>query len=206
MKAMKTVLLALHGVLFALVVRAHGHADPGGPEDRFHGRPCEAQPGTDGLPTLASCAERGADELHPVTDVIVVADARKDLALCPKGTSRLDGDLNEGAGGDFVHLCISRDPGSRPLTRLDAVVSNGPTKRGTAGWELIPGDLNQGAGGSVINLRVKRERLRPPVRDLLILSHKRFGNHCPSFWRWIRMDLNEGVRANASPYVFICYR
>ena len=105
----------------------------------------------------------------PITDLALT------IGSCPDGYQKVDtgptgsptnlnGDLNQGAGGEFIYLCETRDPAKgSPVTEIAVWkgigMSGSPIAvcpedfdhvhiHRTPGATLLNGDLNQGTRGS----------------------------------------------------------
>lgn len=94
-------------------------------------------------------------DLSYVTDLTVVAGGNNAIR-CPGEFKKIDQDLNEGAGGDFIYACVKHGVRADALTRIrvldtpGAATSNSNglcTNRDGSPGEIIPVDLNKGAGG-----------------------------------------------------------
>ena len=110
----------------------------------------------------------------PITNVALLhgSTAAKAKGACPAGYTILNCDLNEGAEGDYLYLCISRatDAGSSPLRRLqlwdrtdkDSQYSFHAPFTGYYNVKPFPTaaepyDLNHGSGGDYIYLLYSRD-------------------------------------------------
>lgn len=144
--------------------------------------------------------------LPGITDVAVVSGKDRGRVQCPRGMQMINKDLNEGAGGDFVFLCVAKGSSPNPITSIDAISSDNRIQRASPGWDLIPGDLNSGAGGKFISLQVKREQGRRALQEIMVTSHPKGGNRCPEGWYWIKQDLNQGTTKDHDPFIHLCIR
>ena len=66
-----------------------------------------------------SCASRdGPNGLGtPITDLCVITGKSKDIQA-PVGYTKVEGDLNQGTGGNFVFLCYHRGQLAEPISEL----------------------------------------------------------------------------------------
>ncbi|HUP87976.1 MAG TPA: hypothetical protein VM100_01355 [Longimicrobiales bacterium] len=114
------------------------------------------------LPSPTSPSAPPAETMNGkyIRDVTVVAGGDKSVA-CPSGSPvKVMQDLNEGAGGDFIYLCLLRtNDKSQGMGPLEIVNwgRNAPTAKSSDGYSLqsvcpnrIDVDLNKGTGGSFI--------------------------------------------------------
>ncbi|WP_037293952.1 hypothetical protein, partial [Ruminococcus flavefaciens] len=68
--------------------------------------------------------------VNPITNLLIYESNKKETwktkTITHNGIkavySRLDIDLNKGAGGKYIYICSTRDKQFRPLTKLDVVV------------------------------------------------------------------------------------
>lgn len=91
-----------------------------------------------------------------VIDVTFVVGDNQNVAA-PPGYTRLEQDLNEGAGGKFIYLCFLR--GSGPAIDELRLQSMDTPLQAHANWRyiMIPQDLNDGAGGQYLYLYTRRD-------------------------------------------------
>lgn len=70
----------------------------------------------------------------------------------PDGYSKINVDLNQGAGGDDVFLCMKQGEYGTDENILDVRVIGGNDSFVPApyGYKTLPGDLNKGAGGDYV--------------------------------------------------------
>lgn len=110
--------------------------------------------------------------VEPITSLTVVAGSKADTP-CPRGYTKLPQDLNHGAGGDYVYVCITRGaaPGrfGLPLTGLTATNSYLATNDCPAGSVRISQDCSAGAGGEYVYWCVERWGSKA-VTDLTFVS------------------------------------
>ena len=105
------------------------------------------------------------------------------------GWTKIDQDLNAGAGGDYIYLYV------KPPVLNNLKVISGDHSCGS-GWTKLDQDLNAGAGGDYIYLCVKG----PVKNNLKVIS----GDHsCGSGWTKIDHDLNAGAGGD---YIYLCVK
>ena len=107
---------------------------------------------------LAFCA--GPNGLGtPITDLCVITGKSKDIQA-PVGYTKVEGDLNQGTGGNFVFLCYHRGQLAEPISEL-FTMGGKPSEvlAPPPGYAKIDADLNAGALiGEKITLCVRRAR------------------------------------------------
>jgi len=101
------------------------------------------------------------DYSSAITDLVTI---RGKNAIAPVGYKKIDFDLNRGAGGDFIYLCVEYGNTEQiPIRNLSLLLSS--DKWGDPyynGWEVVKdasggnSDLNKGAGGKFIYLLIDR--------------------------------------------------
>lgn len=145
----------------------------------------------------------------PITGIMVTANSGYGNR-CPSGTEWLATDLNKGAGGAYVHLCLYREPNrAGALTDLTIVKSG---ERCPTGFGMINVDLNFKSSKSKyiissdnpIYLCTKFGSSVNPIRSIEITTSKSYsGNLCKSSYSRVNFDLNKGVGGD---YIFLCYK
>ncbi len=81
----------------------------------------------------------------PITDLCVITGKSKDIQA-PVGYTKVEGDLNQGTGGNFVYLCFHRGQLAEPIAELFTM--GGKTSEVLSpppGYAKIDADLNAGA-------------------------------------------------------------
>lgn len=137
-----------------------------------------------------------------IEDIIVINAGRKNNISVPQGYERIDGDLNEGAGGDYIYLAVKRGTDEAKAVNGLAVVSGKNDKvSAPAGYEKIGMDLNKGAGGRYIYL-CKRKGKKGAIRDVKVVSAKNANPPVPKGYTMINQDLNEKA---GGKYIYLCY-
>lgn len=98
------------------------------------------------LPFLLLLLPSSAWGQAPITDLAVIYGGSSNIA-CPGGFEKLGVDLNQGAGGDYIYLCIRRGAGA-PITGFTVAISgSGISVSPDPRWTLLGVDLNRNAGG-----------------------------------------------------------
>lgn len=138
-----------------------------------------------------------------IEDIIVINAGRKNKISVPQGYEKIEGDLNEGAGGDYIYFAVKRGSDSTKAINGLAVVSGKNNKvSAPAGFEKIDMDLNKGAGGRYIYL-CKRKGKEGAIHDVRVVSAKSANPPAPEGYTMIGQDLNEKA---GGKYIYICYR
>jgi hypothetical protein len=100
----------------------------------------------------------------PIWDVKVIFGDSSNVS-CGDGWNRIDVDLNKGAGGDYVYLCVNYNKGdhAEPINGLWVCYSACPQGYGTVWGEPTWGQnlLNRGAGGDPLHLGYFRGNITP---------------------------------------------
>lgn len=141
-------------------------------------------------------------EVMYITDITAVASRRKEDICVPQGYEKIDVDLNEGAGGDYIYLCIKR--GSDQENAIDDIRLISQWFKGCqppAGYEKVDLDLNKGAGGRYIYL-CKHRGSNEPLLDIKVLRSSSRNVTAPEGYTLLSQDLNEGA---GGKYIYICY-
>lgn len=100
-----------------------------------------------------------------IVDIIVLRDKKADGegTVVPKGYTKIDYDVNKGAGGDYIYLAYKMGTAEQSkqfgITNLD-IIDNGKKKLNNTpekykGFIIKDFDLNKGAGGSYLYLAYK---------------------------------------------------
>lgn len=135
---------------------------------------------------------------------------------CPAGYSKLNQDLNQGASGKFIYLCLTRETTLRaPLGINDLTVLNtgsSPVSQYPISFSAVPvsqqsnGDLNQGAGGNYIYFMSKNGADR--LIGLGFVASTAPNPSCSSGWARVSVtrtgidaDLNRGAGGH---YIYLC--
>jgi hypothetical protein len=138
----------------------------------------------------------------PLKDIEIITGDRSDISA-PVHFTRIDGDLNAGAGGKFIYLCTRHDSSGPFITDITIITGDSQDLSPPPGYEKIDVDLNAGAGGKFIYLCFRRdgsnlaiENLRVMISDfsLPILSGS-------ALYTLIPVDLNAGAKGK---FVYFC--
>lgn len=140
-------------------------------------------------------------EEYVIEDVIVVNAGKKNRMTVPDGYEKVEGDLNEGAGGDYIYLCIKRGTDvSKAVNGLQIIMGKGTGA--PVGYQKLNEDLNKGAGGKYIYLCI-RKGSENPIHDIKVVSSKSSGAKAPEGYTMLSEDLNKGA---GGKYIYLCYR
>ena len=142
-----------------------------------------------------------------ITDLTVLVG--KD-AQPRSGWTKIDKDLNAGAGGDYLYFAYEQGENrDRAITHIKFIVGKDqPTPNE---YTKIDVDLNQGAGGKYIYAAYTREPKIPkvdgldysPIVALDVSVTKGPDPDFPDDWSWVGQDLNEGAKGK---YVYLIYK
>jgi hypothetical protein len=137
-----------------------------------------------------------------IIDITTIAGDTSDIQPAA-GWRRINQDLNQGAGGKFIYLCVQEAYLGHPgpfVTDIAFVVGESAGVAAPAGFTRLPQDLNQGAGGKFIYLCYRlgqgREAADSPavIQDIQVAS---FDSKLPYSdnprYTMIPQDLNEGA-------------
>ncbi len=118
--------------------------------------------------------------------------------LMTQGWTKFYNDLNEGAGGKYIYLCVKE-----PLVdKIKVISGNSADISPGAGWTKLPEDLNTGAGGKYIYLCVQeflKERLKVISGDSPDITPG-------DGWIKLDQDLNEGATKAGRKYIYLCVK
>lgn len=106
----------------------------------------------------------------------------------PPGFTKINVDLNLGAGGDFIYACYKRGVGT-PVTGLAVTLGGGSPPAGYA-WTRINVDLNRDVGGDYIWLWYTKDPGCSTVKDLVVLVNS---EATPEDYTKISLDLNRNA-------------
>jgi hypothetical protein len=119
-----------------------------------------------------------------VTGIDVIAGGGPGIQ-CAAGFAKVDVDLNQGAGGDFIYLCYAKGVGA-PITGLIVTVGKDSVP-GEEGYTKIDVDLNRGAGGNFIWLWYTKDPACATIRDVHVQADQ---GPPPAGYTKIDVDLN----------------
>lgn len=149
-----------------------------------------------------------------VVDLIAIEGKH---SSCPEGfhkvqhNGNLNGDLNQGSGGDFIWLCVKEDVTGEPITDLTVVAERSSEEGcGDLGqhWRRVRqeqgsnGDLNHGAKGKYIYLCYRKHGNNGPIMQLKLND----ADCDAGFFRAhtdkdSNGDLNQGAHGK---YIYLC--
>jgi hypothetical protein len=119
----------------------------------------------------------------------------------PSDWTRIDQDLNEGAGGKFIYLAYKDEESGPFITDITFVVGDSADVATPAGYTRLRDDLNAGAGGKFIYLCF----LRGPGLPITNLGISSTTTPLPCgdgpFYTLIPQDLNQGASGR---YIYLC--
>ena len=94
---------------------------------------------------LVCCLGLLADALAPITNITFVVSSTS-TSNCPAGYTKVDSDLNGGAGGKYIYTCYTRDAAAGdPLAKI--AIASGKTPSDAvcpAGYTRVSQDLSEG--------------------------------------------------------------
>lgn len=138
-----------------------------------------------------------------IEDIMVVNARKKEDIHVPQGYEKIDQDLNEGSGGDYIYLCFKRGTDSnRAINGIEVISGRNDRITAPSGFERINVDVNKGSGGKYIYICIRRGK-ENPITDLRIVSGKSKDLGTPEGFTLIKKDLNEG---SGGKYIYLCYR
>lgn len=145
---------------------------------------------------------RAKKEVEVIEDIIVINAGRDNKASVPAGYEQVGGDLNEGAGGDYIYFAVKRGTNAEnAINGLEVVSGRNDRVPAPAGYERDGMDLNRGAGGRYIYLCRRRGR-EGAIHDVKVVSSPRANPAPPEGYTMIGKDLNEGA---GGKYIYLCY-
>ncbi len=109
-------------------------------------------------------------------------------------------DLNKGAGGSFINMCVGKGRERTPINDLRVIYGKGSSCPSGYGKHGV--DLNKGAGGEYIYLCESRGA-NNPIQDIRIIASSKSSTSCPGGFTKIAKDLNKGA---GGKYIYLCYR
>lgn len=134
-----------------------------------------------------------------ITDITFAMGPSKDVPA-PNKYTKVDQDLNEGAGGKYIYLCYTTKGSESPITGL--YLLDGVENQPPSGYYKCPLDLNQGAGGHYIFLCWTRSaEAGSPITDITFAVGKNAS--APDGYTKLDKDLNKGA---GGKYIYLCYK
>ncbi len=187
-------------------------------------------------PSFTSSVNQGGSGYIHDLKIIVGApgdNSTSEQQVIGAGYTKLNADLNKGAGGAYIYLCFQRDAAqvlngveytynyaySGPNEILTAFQTKGslstpgdpyfyniwvPNQNSNVYWGRI--DLNQGSGGDYIYSFQAKSPFVPNyiyVQEVGVLSGNSSTIQPPSGWNKYPKDLNEGAGGD---FIYFCYR
>ena len=152
----------------------------------------------------------------------VIASENTNSIKVPPGYTMIDYDLNKGISGDYIYLCVHK----QPCPKTFEIDSNNPPKDGIrdikiigwprntprdqepkipAGFEKDPVDLNKGVGGDFIYLcyetgPYKAEKM---IKNITIIGGDNPFIKPPYEYEIDPYDLNKGA---GGEYIYLCFK
>ncbi len=137
-----------------------------------------------------------------IEDIIVLNAGRKNKLEIPAGYEKVGGDLNEGAGGDYIYFAVKRGTdASKAISGLAVVSGKNDKVSAPAGFQRIDMDLNKGAGGRYIYLCIRRGT-QDVIHDVKVVTASKANPPAPEGYTMIPQDLNEKA---GGKYIYLCY-
>lgn len=115
----------------------------------------------------------------------------------PAGYTKVNIDLNQGAGGDFIYFCYKKGVGA-PITGLAITLNNG-LPPADAVYTLVPVDLNRNAGGDFVWLWYTKDPACSTVHNINVQTA---WGPPPEGYTIIPIDLNEDA---GGAYIYLSY-
>ena len=144
-----------------------------------------------------------------ITDLYIVLGNSSNIS-CPEGFQKLDKDLNEGVGGDYIYLCYKKDPQGTAIRSISITTDNIPPNQ--FNFTPVIGnkddlDLNAGVGHfDFLHTVVKMYYSKDPniTREIVELGWQDNPKPVGGDWFVIQTDLNQNT--NPSHPIFLKYR
>jgi hypothetical protein len=133
-----------------------------------------------------------------IDDLIVLVDD----SSVPIGYTRIEHDLNEGAGGRYLYFAYHNGDQNPITAPIEMTYGNSPNVSCGAGFTKIGVDLNMGAGGEYIYTCIRRGT-GDPITGLDVISGESSDIHPDSPWLRVDLDLNLGAGGR---YIYLVYR
>ncbi|CAO5256601.1 MULTISPECIES: hypothetical protein [unclassified Frankia] len=135
--------------------------------------------------------------MSDITNLTVLIDSEP----APSGWTKIDKDLNAGAGGAYLYFAFERGSG-QPITNVIFLLSKDDSAPPT--YTRIDVDLNKGAGGDYIYAAFTKDPTQgSPIADLDVILGDNAGIQPQSPWRRYDVDLNKGA---GGKYIYLVYR
>jgi hypothetical protein len=115
----------------------------------------------------------------------------------PAGYTKINVDLNQGAGGDYIYLCYKKGVGA-PITGIAVTINDNPPPS-DAEYTRIDVDLNRGSSGDFIWLWYTKDPACTTIHNLEVLVNTTTPS---SGFTVIPTDLNQSV---GGEYIYFAY-
>lgn len=135
-----------------------------------------------------------------IEDITIVSG--KQGVSTPSGYTKIDVDLNMGAGGNYIYACVKRG-GNADNAITGLAVVEGKKASAPAGFEKIDVDLNEKAGGKYLYLCKKRGGGGKALEDVTAVYGDNANVDVPSGYTKLDRDLNEKA---GGKYIYLCYK
>ena len=133
---------------------------------------------------------------HSISEITVISGGSASIPP-PDGYTKINMDLNAGAGGAFIYVCYKKGVGA-PVTGL-FVTRNSQQPPAEPVFTRINVDLNQGAGGDFIWLWYTKDPACTTIQNLAVIFG---GQAVPDGFTRIPVDLNATV---GGEFIYLCY-
>lgn len=150
-----------------------------------------------------------------ICDLAIISGNTSDISA-PEGFTRINQDLNQSVGGDYIYLCYREAYTVGPfITDITFVAGDSPDVPAPAGYTRIGVDLNKGAGGKYIYLCYRRgdgPAIMAPLKFIVTdqtmpaitaVPLPAAGQPATGQYSMIPQDLNEG---SGGRYIYLCTR
>ncbi len=145
---------------------------------------------------LLTLASLPAVAQESISELTVISGGSSDIQP-PQGYSKINVDLNQGAGGDFIYVCYKKGIGA-PITGL-AVTLNDGAPPSDAVYTRINVDLNRGSGGDFIWLWYTEDPACSTIRNIHVQADQ---GAPPAGYTRIDVDLNHSV---GGAFIYLSY-
>jgi hypothetical protein len=134
-----------------------------------------------------------------VSEITVINGGSSSIS-CPGGYERINVDLNQNVGGDFIYICFKKGLGA-PVTGLWVTAGGTAPVPTGEGFVQIPVDLNRGAGGDFIYLWYTKDPNCSVLSAITVVASGSGSIACPGGFEKIPVDLNKG---SGGDFVYLC--
>lgn len=158
--------------------------------------------------TTAATDTTAPAKARGITDVRIIMGDNPDIQP-GRGWTKINKDLNAGAGGEFIYLAYKKEAGKPPLTKLIVQYADSTRVNEPDGFQVVrhkgqPADLNKGAGGRFIYLFQSRAPSEGgPIKALRVDVKNETMNRGTPGWEFLRTDLNKGA---GGKFIYLSYR